>query len=427
MNTFSKIISLFLLISIGSWITPQKVSAQEGAVNFQVFYDELSPYGTWVDNPDYGYVWLPDVAPGFIPYRTNGYWIFTDEGWTWVSNYRWGWAPFHYGRWHMDPIYGPMWVPDNEWGPGWVTWRRSPNYYGWAPIEPGVSISMAYSNDYNVPEDHWTFVRNRDFGRRNINHYYVNHSTNVTIIKYSTVINNTRVENGRDVTYNAGPERGDVEKHIGRPISPVAIKESGKPGQNMNKNELQIYRPKVQKNTSAGAKPAPSKVANMKEVKSREQRAAEIKMQKSNQPAAQKASQPRLSSPSNKVGGEKQQQVKPGQKANPSKKTEGMKQQQQAKPSQQASPSKGAEGVRQQQAKPGQHANPSKGVEGVKQQQANPNQQTVPSKKDEGMKQQKQVKPTKHINPPKKEEEVKQPQQPQQANPPQKTEETPPH
>ena len=189
-----KIISVLFMLFLGVSITPQKASAQ-GEVSFQVFYDDLSPYGTWVDNPDYGYVWVPDVAPGFRPYSTNGYWLFTDEGWTWVSNYPWGWAPFHYGRWYTDAAYGPIWVPDYEWGPGWVTWRRSAGYYGWAPIGPGVSISIAYGSGYDLPYNQWTFVRDRDFGRRNIYNYYVNSSSNTTIINNSTVINNIQVDN----------------------------------------------------------------------------------------------------------------------------------------------------------------------------------------------------------------------------------------
>src|ERR1700754_3890356 len=71
----------------------------------QVFYDELSPYGQWVDYPDYGYVWTPNAGPDFRPYATNGYWTYSDYGWTWVSNYNWGWAPFHYGRGFYDNYY----------------------------------------------------------------------------------------------------------------------------------------------------------------------------------------------------------------------------------------------------------------------------------------------------------------------------------
>ena len=71
-------------------------------VSLQVFYDELQPYGTWVHYGSRGYVWIPRVDRGFVPYATNGYWMNTDYGNTWVSDYAWGWAPFHYGRWLFD-------------------------------------------------------------------------------------------------------------------------------------------------------------------------------------------------------------------------------------------------------------------------------------------------------------------------------------
>ena len=81
------------------------VASQAGnQVNFQLFYDELSPYGSWIDYPSYGYVWIPLVDPGFVPYKTMGHWINTDAGWTWISDYNWGWAAFHYGRWGFDQL-----------------------------------------------------------------------------------------------------------------------------------------------------------------------------------------------------------------------------------------------------------------------------------------------------------------------------------
>jgi hypothetical protein len=97
LKAVTKILMLFVLLNGVLWITSQKAFAQ-GAVNFQIFYDELSPYGYWVDNLDFGYVWVPDVSPDFTPYGSNGHWIYAYEGWTWVSDYSWGWAPFHYGR-----------------------------------------------------------------------------------------------------------------------------------------------------------------------------------------------------------------------------------------------------------------------------------------------------------------------------------------
>src|SRR5690625_4780914 len=68
-------------------------------VTFDLFYQSLSPYGRWINYKGYGNAWIPRVSRNFRPYATNGHWIYSDYGWTWVSNYRWGWAPFHYGRW----------------------------------------------------------------------------------------------------------------------------------------------------------------------------------------------------------------------------------------------------------------------------------------------------------------------------------------
>ena len=262
------VLKIFIL-SIGlisvAWIAPQKVSAQiRATVSFQIFYDNLSPYGSWLDNSQYGYVWVPRVSRGFTPYGTNGYWIFTDEGWTWVSNYSWGWAPFHYGRWFYDYYYGWIWVPDNEWGPAWVIWRRSEGYYGWAPIGPGISIDVAYSSGYHLPNNWWRFVRDRDFGRTDINNYYVSTTNYTTIISNSTVINNFREDRTRNVRYNVGPDRTEIEKHAGKTFTPIAIKESSMPAQNLRKDQLEIYRPQVQKNISAEQKPAPSKVVGWK-------------------------------------------------------------------------------------------------------------------------------------------------------------------
>jgi hypothetical protein len=119
-------------------------------VSYQSFYDQLSPYGNWINYPGYGYVWSPNAGPDFQPYATNGNWIYTNAVWTWASNYNWGWAPFHYGRWFYENGYGWMWVPGNEWAPAWVSWRGGGDYYGWAPLGPGVSVNMALSN-YNPP------------------------------------------------------------------------------------------------------------------------------------------------------------------------------------------------------------------------------------------------------------------------------------
>jgi hypothetical protein len=100
----------------------------EGSRNTNRYYtgsQDLDPYGRWTTVPDYGRVWVPNVAAGWAPYRA-GRWVWQPYfGWTWVSYEPWGWAPYHYGRWLP---YGAGWA----WWPGPVA--AYPAYYPvWAP------------------------------------------------------------------------------------------------------------------------------------------------------------------------------------------------------------------------------------------------------------------------------------------------------
>lgn len=247
--------------------TSNCVAAQHPSVSFQVFYDELSPYGSWIETPEYGYAWVPNVDGEFAPYSTNGDWVYTDAGWTWVSNYPWGWAPFHYGRWYDSPRHGYMWIPDTEWSPGWVTWRDSDDYYGWAPMGPGITISITLGSGYYVPDNYWRFVRRRNFGRGGGHRHYVHISQNQSLIRSSRIMNNARFDDRRRVKYNPGPNRQDVEKNIGRSIAPIPMHDGLKPGENVRNNRLEIYRPDVQKNAINGQKTAPVKLYNGNDLK----------------------------------------------------------------------------------------------------------------------------------------------------------------
>ena len=319
MKRIISILSLAVTLTLCAWMTPLQVHAQETTVSFQLFYDQLSPYGMWVDYQSYGYVWIPEVGNDFSPYGTEGYWVFTDYGWTWVSNYSWGWAPFHYGRWVYDDLYGWLWVPDNVWGPAWVLWRTSPGYYGWAPMGPGISIEVAFGGGYTVPSDRWIFVSDRYITSPEINRYYVDRSTNVTIINSSTVVNNTYVDNSRHVTYVAGPAKNDVQKVTGATIKPVAIQEIDKPGQALANDQLKIYRPRVQANADNGRKPAPSKVMDLKEVKPRGERQPGNRQRNENQPPGRKEqpSQQQNARPSEDKGrGQQPSVVNPSDRGN---------------------------------------------------------------------------------------------------------------
>lgn len=248
-------------------LAPSRATAQHVDVSFQLFYDELSPYGQWVDHPNYGYVWLPDAGNNFEPYSTDGHWIYTNYGWTWVSYYPWGWAPFHYGRWGYDSYYGWFWVPGNEWGPSWVSWRQADGYFGWQPLGPGISISLSFGSGYNRNRDHWMFVRSADIERDHINKYYVPRSERDRIITRSSIIKETYNDNDRHTTYITGPSRNDFKRYTGRDIRPAAVREYSKPGQEVRQGEIHLYRPNVRENVANEPRPRPARVIKSTEVK----------------------------------------------------------------------------------------------------------------------------------------------------------------
>src|SRR6201985_2125974 len=143
-----KILSICLFVLFTSaGITISNEAKSQVNVSFSVFYNSLKPYGRWMTNSSYGQVWVSNTRD-FTPYSTGGHWAYTDYGWTWVSDYDWGWAPFHYGRWAHESSIGWYWVPGYEWAPAWVAWRNSNDYYGWAPLTPGLSISVGVGS-YN--------------------------------------------------------------------------------------------------------------------------------------------------------------------------------------------------------------------------------------------------------------------------------------
>ncbi|WP_372949688.1 DUF6600 domain-containing protein [Mariniphaga sp.] len=243
MRTKMKFLIITVALVISAGVFQKQASAQYENVSYQVFYDQLSPYGQWLDYPNYGNVWIPDAGPNFSPYSTNGYWVHTRYGWTWMSDYSWGWGPFHYGRWDYDSFYGWLWIPDYEWGPSWVNWRHSGGYYGWQPMRPRYGIySGIYSDQYGY-NDHWIFVRNNDFGRHDIYNYYVNRSDYMRIMKNSSVIDNTSYDRRRKISYNSGPNKSEVERNTGTRIRSVNVRDNDMPGQELKNNQLRLYRP----------------------------------------------------------------------------------------------------------------------------------------------------------------------------------------
>lgn len=213
-------------------------------LSYQSFYDQLSPYGSWINYPGYGYVWMPNAGPDFRPYSTNGNWIYTDAGWTWSSNYSWGWAPFHYGRWFYEGGYGWMWMPGNEWAPAWVSWRGSGDYYGWAPMEPRVTVDVAL-NSYNPPANYWNFVPRQYVGNPGWHAYNVDVNRNVTIINNTTIINNYSGTNRSRYAFAPGPDPNEVRRVSGNNFAQVQLRSANSPGERVSGTQYTVYQPRV--------------------------------------------------------------------------------------------------------------------------------------------------------------------------------------
>lgn len=230
-------------------------------ISFQVFYDEMLPYGDWIDDPVHGYVWVPNAGPGFQPYASNGYWVMSTYGNTWVSNYDWGWAPFHYGRWYYDDYLGWAWVPGYEWGPAWVNWRTGGGYYGWAPLMPGLNIRVAI----DIPSHYYVFVPRRRLISRNIYNYYVPRRNVYRVYNQTTIINNTYVYNNK--TYISGPQRQEIENVTRRSVPVYQVSNSNRPGRSsIGRNTLQVYQPAVREASNSRNGPEkPSRVVTASE------------------------------------------------------------------------------------------------------------------------------------------------------------------
>lgn len=251
MKAFTKYITSILAFMIVFFVyNPKKAEAQLNQVSFQVFYDQLSPYGEWIDDPDYGYIWLPDVAPGFQPYATNGRWVNTQYGNTWVSNYDWGWAPFHYGRW-VQNRYGWAWVPGYEWAPAWVSWRHGGGQYGWAPLSPGMNFSVSV----NIPLSHWVFIPQSYLFHANLHRYYTPHRRYNSFYNRTTIINNVYVVNNRN--YYGGPARKELAYSTKNRVVYRNLETSTRPGRNsLTNNSVSLYRPEIDRSSASRARPS---------------------------------------------------------------------------------------------------------------------------------------------------------------------------
>jgi hypothetical protein len=214
-------------------VLPAMRQAEAGTdVSIDFFYDNVGSDGSWVEVADYGYCWQPSVAVSNSKWRpySDGYWAYTDVGWTWVSYEDFGWATYHYGRWTRLRDRGWFWVPGREWGPAWVSWRTGGDYVGWAPLPPRGGGEVDYDNrpingqvdvEFDIGPAYYNFVDVRYIGEPVLRERIVEPNLNITYISNTVNVTNITYTNSR--VYNYGPDYNTLNRYSTRPIRRMTL------------------------------------------------------------------------------------------------------------------------------------------------------------------------------------------------------------
>jgi len=224
-----KILFAFSMLAFAMSALPQ---ARGADISMDFIYDNLSG-GNWIDVEGYGYGWQPDLGvsdPNWRPY-SDGYWAYTDYGWTWISYEDFGWATYHYGRWANLADYGWVWFPgeDLDWGPAWVSWRTGGDYIGWAPLPPrgqgvvyeGQPIGANVDVTFDIGPEYYNFCDVRFIGEPVLRDRIIPPVQNITYITNTVNVTNIYVQN--NIVYNYGPDYNVVNRYSSRPIQRLAI------------------------------------------------------------------------------------------------------------------------------------------------------------------------------------------------------------
>ena len=197
--------------------------------SYSMFYTKLTPYGDWIETSDYGYVWHPYEAERSRSWRpyTDGRWVYSDVGWMWVSEEPFGWAAYHYGRWIRLRGIGWVWVPGETWGPAWVSWRKSNDYVGWAPLPPEARFEIRSGirnwadHYYDIGPEQYSFVPVREFGARRVAPVVVNPEQNINIVNQTVNVTNITYNNTTVVNY--GPDYNELQHQTQQPIERLRV------------------------------------------------------------------------------------------------------------------------------------------------------------------------------------------------------------
>ncbi len=254
-----------LLMLAGVLLAMETSASAQVSASFGLFYSSLSPQGEWIAVNGGVYAWHPyGVAVGWRPY-TVGEWVWTDDGWYWMSDEPWGWATYHYGRWYYDDFYGWVWVPGYQWAPAWVDWRYGDDCIGWAPLGPyavfSVNVGIFYRTPWHTPYSWWSFADYRYFGSPGIHRHLYMVNDNRRLFGSTRGAGNIRWSGGRVV--GGGPDREIVERRGNVRLQAAEIVDGREHGERMmregERERIQVFRPRIAEQGS-GAVERPASV-----------------------------------------------------------------------------------------------------------------------------------------------------------------------
>jgi hypothetical protein len=224
------------------------------------FYNDLAPYGSWVQVADVGWCWQPMVSSvdtEWVPYRDRGHWVLTDEGWYWASDYSWGWAPFHYGRWTHDLRYGWIWAPGTVWSPAWVAWRNSDTFSGWAPLppnalfQPGIGLFAGeglpgLDTSFGLSVSAFTFVTYDHFLSPRVSVFAAKPGAAAGLFNGSKPVNNYKIQGRKVINSGVSPDR--IAAVTKAPVPTFSLREAKSPESSGGRVRgaglaLAVYRP----------------------------------------------------------------------------------------------------------------------------------------------------------------------------------------
>lgn len=251
------------------WEPEPVADFQEPVADYGTFYDDLQPYGSWIETPDYGYVYQPTIVVqdnSWRPY-TRGRWACTNLGWTWVSDEPFGWACFHYGRWTLLGGHGWVWVPGDEWAPSWVCWREGGDCIGWAPLPPetlcyrGRGWGSSVESDFGIGHALFSFVHCRHMADPIWRHCLPVAQNNIFIRQ---TVNITNIQIHRDRVVSGGPRYEKLRALVGKswPVYQLetdryqGVRDLERRKPRMVGNRLAMFAPNLNARWNDGLKPS---------------------------------------------------------------------------------------------------------------------------------------------------------------------------